>query len=140
MHKTHDTNFGKWEWSNNFLICVTNIRWLLTTTHNMLQLWIIQYYNPLILNLTLCGCAISLSFLIYTFSAKQIILSMTASIKTTFFFLQTFSVYLEKWKQRQQKKRGRYVSAIKRPFPFQRATKKVCSNCYSIICCTIITT
>ncbi|KAJ8348799.1 hypothetical protein SKAU_G00273880 [Synaphobranchus kaupii] len=38
---------------------------------------------------------------------------------------KTFRVNKEKWKERQQKKRGRYVTAIRKPFPFKRSTKKV---------------
>ncbi|XP_034530086.1 uncharacterized protein LOC117805466 [Notolabrus celidotus] len=35
-----------------------------------------------------------------------------------------FRVEIEKWKERQQRKRGRYVTAIRKPFPFRKSDKK----------------
>ncbi|XP_024130681.1 uncharacterized protein LOC112148108 [Oryzias melastigma] len=35
-----------------------------------------------------------------------------------------FRVTMEKWKERKQKKKGRYVTAMKKAFPFKTSTKK----------------
>ncbi|KAL7370450.1 hypothetical protein ABVT39_000967 [Epinephelus coioides] len=39
-----------------------------------------------------------------------------------------FRVDTERWKERKQKKRGKYVTAVKKPFPFKRSAKKVDSS------------
>lgn len=35
-----------------------------------------------------------------------------------------------KWKEHQQRKRGRYITEIHKPFPFKRSTKKVWCKVY----------
>ncbi|XP_019215488.2 uncharacterized protein LOC109202448 [Oreochromis niloticus] len=39
-----------------------------------------------------------------------------------------FRVDEEKWKERRQKKKGRYVTVLRKPFPFRRSTKMVASS------------
>ncbi|XP_039469891.1 uncharacterized protein LOC120440750 [Oreochromis aureus] len=39
-----------------------------------------------------------------------------------------FRVDKEKWKERRQKKKGRYVTVLRKPFPFRRSTKMVASS------------
>ncbi|KAI4796472.1 hypothetical protein KUCAC02_026974 [Chaenocephalus aceratus] len=47
---------------------------------------------------------------------------------------KTFRVLVEKWKERKPKKKGRYVTAIRKPFPFKSLAKKVnFDNCQAIV-------
>ncbi|KAK7174371.1 hypothetical protein R3I93_001552 [Phoxinus phoxinus] len=39
--------------------------------------------------------------------------------------MKTFRVDEEKWKERQQKKKGRYVTPLRKPFVFKKSNKKV---------------